>query len=408
MSGPKYADYVIERQRLLAIKAQLEAEIEKGKCVQIRQEIDRCIEENERYFSMVDTEKLEKNIKEASTILSGDTLIKEAEKLTNEIKLIKIENCEIKGNSDSLNQILNFYKRRLRKAKSLNYQLSSIMQDLNVRYNQCRQENRELKFENTQWDTPVALSNISETVMKVYSDIMEQLAESEDFEKEKLKYDEILHNHSFDDNYKVSQMKMYFDSSLVEKQMKDNDMEKLNLRNEFIALSNLVYGECAEIPENIDILRSKITKLITVAQEKMVGEYVSESVSKVMRNLGYEIVCSEVISTQKMEKQYFDYSANSAITVAASENGAMMLEVVGKKNEDGSNGSAASVREDMVRFCPDYQNVKDGLKQYGISLNDKKLCPPDEKYVRFANIKKSETGDRRIVTSRRKKRMYNE
>ena len=51
MSGPKYSDYVLERQRLLIIKAQLEAELERSQCEQIIENINNCIEKSNIYFS---------------------------------------------------------------------------------------------------------------------------------------------------------------------------------------------------------------------------------------------------------------------------------------------------------------------------------------------------------------------
>lgn len=146
--------------------------------------------------------------------------------------------------------------------------------------------------------------------------------------------------------------------------------------------------------------------MLEVVQSKKVGEYVAECIDKVMQELGYAVIESEVLNKRKIIKQHFDYSNNSAITVASSESGAMMLEVVGKKNENGSNGSTAAVKTDMERFCPDYNKVKEGLQQYGIIIRDKKLLPPEEKYVRFADFKKS--SDRRIEVRNRKKRMFDE
>ena len=237
-------------------------------------------------------------------------------------------------------------------------------------------------------------------------DIIRQICD--DFESEKEKYDAILKNHSFDDNYKISQMKMKFESYLIEKQSENDNIEILKLRSEYISLSKLIYGECVEVPDDVECLKKEIAEMLLEAQSEKVGEYVAECIDKVMTELGYKVVGNEVLSAQKMTKQHYDYSANSAITVASSENGAMMLEVVGKKKEDGTNGSTSAVKSDMERFCPDFQKIKQGLQQYGISLSDKKLCPPDEKYVRFVDIKKSASADRRITARNRKKRMYNE
>ncbi|WP_185962881.1 hypothetical protein, partial [Klebsiella pneumoniae] len=93
----------------------------------------------------------------------------------------------------------------------------------------------------------------------------------ENFEVEKAKYDAILHNHSFDDNYKISQMKMNFDSYLVEKQSGIDNVEVLKLRSDYIALSNLIYGECLEVPDDIECLKEEIAEMLTEAQGQKVG-----------------------------------------------------------------------------------------------------------------------------------------
>lgn len=408
MSGPKYSDYVLERQRLLIIKAQLEAELEQRQCEQIIENINACIEKSKSYFSQIDIEKYERNIATAEEILQSNTLTNEAKKLIAELKTIIGKNYAIKGNSDGLSEVLNSYENRLKKARNIVLRIDDLMKELNSQYNRQKQENLEVEFENTQWDTPMTASNISESLMKVYSDIIEQLITCDDFESEKAKYDTILKNHSFDDNYKISQMRMKFESYLIEKQSKNDNIEILKLRSEYISLSKLIYGECVEVPDDVECLKKEIAEMLLEAQSEKVGEYVAECIDKVMAELGYKVVGNEVLSAQKMTKQHYDYSDNSAITVASSENGAMMLEVVGKKNEDGTNGSTSAVKSDMERFCPDFQKIKQGLQQYGISLSDKKLCPPDEKYVRFVDIKKSASADRRITARNRKKRMYNE
>ena len=233
MSGPKYSDYVLERQRLLIIKAQLEAELERSQCEQIIENINNCIEKSNIYFSQINIEKYEENISDAEKIIKSTAITIELKKLISELKTNISTQYIIKGNSDALINILNCYERRLKRVKNLVMRIDDLMQELNVQFNQQQQENREIEFENTEWDTHNAVSNTSENLMAVYSDILEQLMECENFEEEKAKYDDILHNHSFDDNYKISQMKMNFDSYLVEKQTEINNIEVLKLRSEY-------------------------------------------------------------------------------------------------------------------------------------------------------------------------------
>ena len=408
MSGPKYSDYVLERQRLLQIQAQLEAELERSKCNQITEQINECLERSDLYFSQIDITKFEKNITTAEEIVQSKTVLNELKKLISELKKEIAKSYGIKGNSEVLANALSSYENKLKRVKNLVSRINHLMRELNAQYNQQRQENLSIEFENTEWDAPIIASSISENLMKAYSDILEQIMDCENFEQEKAKYDAIMQNHTIDDNFKIKQMKMRFDAYLVEKQSDTDNEELLKLRSEFVVLSNLIYGECIEVPDDIEELKKEIAEMLIEAQRQKVGEYVAECIDMVMAELGYSVVGSEVLSAQKMTKKHYDYSSDSAITVASSESGAMMLEVVGKKNEDGTNGSTAAVKADMERFCPDFQKVKKGLQQYGVTLTDKKLCPPDEKYVRFVDVKKTASTDRRITARNRKKRLYNE
>lgn len=408
MSGPKYSDYVLERQRLLQIQAQLEAELEFAKCRQVTNQINECIDRSDLYFSQVNVTQFEKNIASAEGVVLSKTILNELKKLIVELKLELSKHFNIDGNSDVLIGVLNSYETRLKRVKNLVYQINHLMRELNEEYNRQLQQNLEIDFENTTWDSPFVASNISESLMNTYTDIIERLVAYDNFVQEKAKYDAILNNHYIDDSFKIAQMKMIFDAFLVERQLDDDNAEVLKLRSEYIALSNLIYGDCDDIPEDIDDLKFEIKEMLVAAQGQKIGEYVADCIDKVMLELGYDVVGSEVLSSQKMTKQLYDYSSDSVITIASSERGAMMLEVVGKKNCDGSNGSTKAVKEDMERFCPDFQKVKHGLQQYGITLIDKKICPPDEKYVRFVDVEKQNTTDRRITSRNRKKKKYHE
>lgn len=408
MSGPKYTDFIIERQRLLIIKAQLEAEIEKAKCIQITEAINDCIKNIDLFFQKINIQKFENNISKADEVVKNKTLIEELKTLIEELKTYKMFNTSITGDSKALTAILNTYQSNLKRSKNISSIIKQLIRELNEQYNEQMQENLEMDFETTNWDTNIKISSISQILMDTYTGIIKQLADCEDFENEKAKYDAIMGNHNFDDNFKISQMKMKFDSYLVEKQSSADNEEILKLRSEYIALSNLIYGQCEKIPDDIDVLRDEIAEMYQYSEKQKVGEYVAGCIDNVMQELGYNVLGNDVLDTQKMTKQHFDYSSDSAITIATSESGAMMLEVVGKKSEDGANGSVSAVKSDMERFCPDYQKVKEGLQQYGVKLDDKKLCPPDEKYVRFVDINKTSSSDRRITARNRKKRLYNE
>ena len=405
MSGPKYSEVFLERRRLLMLKAQLEAEIEKQKCAQIISNINASIENCNELISTIDTDKYCKLIQTADSIVKNKTVINEIRKLIEEMQCLFTQSCSLNGNSDELIKKLSSCDKKKIKIKNIDAQIKHLLKKLNIQYNEQQQTNREIEFENTTWDSSIEIINISQTLLQAYNDVIEKLLGCSDFENEKAKYDSILNNHSFDDNYKIAQIKRYYDAYLVEQQSDSDNEEIIKYRNDFIVLSSQLYGSCAQIPNDLDDLKEAISVMIEELQQKKVGEYIADSVNRVMTDLGYSMLSHEILEEQKMDKQHFDYSTTSAVTVASSDTGSMMLEVVGKK-VDNADGNVAAVKNDMEHFCPDYAKVKKGLEDYGITLTDKKLCQPDEKYVRFVDIS-SNTG-RRITSKSRKKRMLNE
>ena len=406
MSGPKYTDYELEYRQLLVIKAKLEAEIERGKCEELKQALKKCEDKLKKQAAQIDIGHCEQLLKTAKQVIPSNRLISEISKLLNDVKSIKSVTYNDKGSSSVLSDTLNRCKKQFDRIKNISIQIDNLLKELNAEYNEQRQENLANEFENMKWEAPLKISSVSERLMEVYNDIVEHLMGYNDFEIEKSKYDAIMTNHTFDDNYKISKMKTMFESFLVEKQMSTNNIEVIELRSEYITLHNLLYGQCEIIPEDVSILKKEIEKMKETAQQHEVGEYVSECVGEVMNSLGYDVIGGEVLETQKINKQHYDFTENSIITVASSDGGSMMLEVVGKTSNDGTTASKAEIKNDMEQFCPDFEKIQKGLLQYGIKLRIKKLCPPDEKYVRYSDIER--TSDRRITSKSRKRMMYNE
>ena len=92
------------------------------------------------------------------------------------------------------------------------------------------------------------------------------------------------------------------------------------------------------------------------------------------------------------------------IQAAVSDNGAVMLEVMGKK-EVLSDSDKASVVQDMQRFCPDYNIVKERLRKRGIILTNENLFPADSQYVRSIPLDDAESRKNRRGV-RKKEHLY--
>jgi len=406
MSGPKYSTAELERQRLLMIKKQLEEELENAKCAELMTNIKTSLSKLKSFTEDVDTQKYLKWVDDAEKLLPNNKSIKEIRKqikCLNELVLIQYS---VSGTSTKLAKTLQQINTNIQKINNTKKYIEELLKSLNQEYNSVLQENREQEFESTEWEKKEPISSVSQDVIECYKNIIEALIDFDDFESEKVVFDTILNNHKFDDQFKIKQLKMRFQAILVEKQSDEELEQHISLRSEYIALCNLLYGECRSIPQDTESLNMEIIQLKKALEEKTTGQYIANSLKMVMEGLGYDILTQDILVQQKMTKQFFDYSDASAVTVASSDTGAVMLEVVGKQNE--TNGITKSdVKKDMEKFCPDYEKVKAGLHKYGVSLSDTKLCPPDEKYVRFVDIK-TEQGTRRVEAKSKRMRMSDE
>ena len=406
MSGPKYTDYEIERQRLLILAAELEAEIEKKKREQIIASINECKNNIKALISRISVDRFESVLKDAKNNNCSQNLIHECAVLLNEFKKASKLVYSTSGTSDDLSNTLSLLTSQNTKLKNVISRLNNAFKILNENYNIVVQEKREKDFVNAEWEPYQKISSVSQSVYSEYLTILDKLSSYDDYEKEKMIYDNILSNHSFDDEYKLNQMRLHFESYIITKQASENASKVLSVRNEFVVLSKMLYGECVSIPSDTETLENDVKNMREALNAQKAATYVTECVETVMKDLGYSLCGSEFLDKQKISKQHYNFSDNSVVTVASSETGAMMLEIVGKLGENSEKCLPSVIKHDMERFCPDYQKIKAELLKYGIKLNDKKLCPPDEKYVRFCDIERK--ADRRIKVQQRKKMEINE
>ncbi|GHV57836.1 hypothetical protein FACS1894216_22420 [Synergistales bacterium] len=102
-------------------------------------------------------------------------------------------------------------------------------------------------------------------------------------------------------------------------------------------------------------------------------------------------------------------SENSVLNVSASDTGAIMFEVLAKRDGDVLTAQKkASVKADMEHFCPDYAVIKKKLAEKGVILTQEKLYPADEKYVRAVDVGAATGADRRAHVARKKALRVNE
>lgn len=406
MSGPKYSDIELERERQEMLRRQLEAEIEAAKCRELREEINQVISQTNSRIARLDIARIENNMKMADAEMEDKELIDD---LASHIQMLRsLENNVAKpqGDSEKLKEILNQNKERQRGTLDQIKMIQELSEELHQAYSEVHQSKKESDFESRSWTKKEFHMNMTQELSDVFQELQKLIEGRDNHEKLEVLIKEIVDNPDFDDSYKASQLKMRLEGLQIEAQREERNREMISdLTVEYNSLCELFYGEHKEIPKDVDSLSAEIRKLKEMLEERKSDEYISKAVKTVMSELGYNISSEEILTEQRMQKQFYDYSPNSVVTIATSSSGAVMLEVVGK-NDAGGNNSKAAVRMDMERFCPDYERIKEGLKAYGIVMTDKKLFPPDEKYVRFIDVEKS--SDRRVSLRKNNMRLSNE
>lgn len=402
MSGPKYSQAELERNRLEMIKRQLEEEIEAVRCAELSKTISHQLETINSEIEKMELRHIKDIIHESEVEIGSNERIHELKELVVVAESLRCGEPNLNGNSNSLLAIRDEYENRLKKIKQVSSKIKSLKHELNDEFNETRQSNREEAFQEKHFEKRRFHSSVSKGVSDKLEEILDAVSSSSDYEDEKIKYEKIAYNHELDDAYKISQMDLLYQSYMIEQQYVRKANVSAEVEVEYRTLCELLFGECKEIPTDSIRVSNEIEVMRKSLEEKRCGEYIAQSLRSIMSELGYNITADEVLTEQKMQKQMFDYTPNSVVTVASSETGAVMLEVVGKKNPNEKDNNKTVVRMDMEKFCPDYDRIKEGLKAYSIILTDKKLCSPDEKYVRFVDT--SNVGNRRVSTGSKKQR----
>ena len=125
----------------------------------------------------------------------------------------------------------------------------------------------------------------------------------------------------------------------------------------------------------IEELAERVKELREAAMERMLREYMEETITEVMRTKGYTSVCTTTVDEQKkLGSLIFENEEN--VNIRASLNDDMiMIEVVG----DGEHPPTPEETEKLVRnqgeLCRIYPEIKTELEQKGIHI-ESEICTP--------------------------------
>ncbi|MBN2418552.1 MAG: hypothetical protein JXL81_04155 [Deltaproteobacteria bacterium] len=229
----------------------------------------------------------------------------------------------------------------------------------------------------------------------------------------------IAQNNTFDHKHKISQIairKKSFASlkTQYDKAIKKNKHLLADYERAFDTYNALckIAGEKAtpfilsleKLNQGIENLNGEIARLDKVIEEKGQTDYITQSVDEVMRGLGYDVIATDLLTTpqKKSIHHIYEYERGNVINVYTSDNGSLLFEVSGiKENDDPMTDlEKLEVKEGMESFCVKYPVIKDGLRKKGVQMDNEDLKPPDIRYARAININR-----KKIVSSAKRENM---
>ena len=397
MSGPKYSRaHIRELQRLKQLERQLAEQVEQAKRKQVLDDILVLEKLRGECCSTKLLEQCEELLRQAESVIPESATVSQMRQYMLEIRNMMKERCDTTGDSKQLLKRYNNLKTDIQRLQNSVIILKELKKHLSAEYQIALQEKKEEEFINTEWtDTGEKIDVIPTDLQEVYYEVLGLLASLPDYEMKKKMIDESIMR-TGDNAYKKNQLELRKKAILVELNSSQDSIKYLSLVNELQALYSILGWEAKQIPLDIADLEKALSEAKEEAEKKQKGIYIAECLHKVFQERGYTLVDDAIVSTTKgsIQKDYYEFGEDALINVSVSDSGQMLFEVVGDGTEEGMDETrAAQLESEMRRFCPDYAEIREILQRdYGISLEDERLCPPDKKYAKAVDVseKKSE------------------
>ena len=422
MSGPKYGTAVLEASRRAAISARIQRELEQmkresealkkkleeEKLASLQSQIHILTQKNSRIQSEFLSSGVKEKIKESKFFVSDSAEIEVLEQLLNEIGKLDFQECLCSCSSEA-EAVLKKMKQGENALKENIEAAQTNLSVLGVKYSSELVNRKESEYLTKVFKKGAVAIGQEISDSKEYQEFVELAISLGTHQKDIDFIDALISNPALDTPYKFKQIALRMETLSLEQEQSSERDEML----EEISYLQHQLDIHAGIPDTRTERMNHLAELKTQFENKLAEEYINQSIEEVMDECGYNIVRNDLMKngTRRVEKSFFDYSEDSILQVALSDSGAVMFEVMSRKQSNTITSSdKAAVKSDMERFCPDYQLIRDKLAQKGVILQNEKLMPPNEKYVRSVGIEvpaHSTTCNRRAGT-KRKVRYFND
>lgn len=404
MSGPKYGQILIGKIRRMKLMKELDVALEKRECNALVNKQNALQHKFDKFFEEHPTDEIRAILENAKKV--GCEKTPQYRKLMKH--LLRYERlssfvCNTEGDSKALTS-------ERRNSVERYFEMGNIWHIMKEEFSSLEKviENRKNAIsESYVPDTTAFEATLSsEKVDELYEKIIEETVSDKNFSEIKAFAESVISSVKYDEETKERILKERLNGIALERNSSDNTEEIESLTAKYEALCEYLSRDVnSAVLGNIHALRDEVTALYAEAEQKTMGEYITDSVRDIMERIGYDIIGSNTVSTHKhtTQKDYYEFSESSVINVSSNEEGSVLFEVLGK-SESGeiSPAEKRAVKDDMDKFCPDYDKVKALLSEYDLSVTDERTCEADERYVRAVSEEfLSKTEKRRAKKSRR-------
>lgn len=391
MSGPKYGTAQVDTRRLQELMSEVNTFLEDKRIEKVKEDIKMQKYKTNLLIKEFKNGIVYKIIEKADALCPESKELQALNNIIFQFEGFADDEFSDDGTLVDLFVSLLNYEEKADILKDYIFKAKQVADELNRKYKlEITADNDHSSFINK--NIPL-ISPVSPRVKECYDTILSRSADNSYYENLKKNLDLIISNTKMDDDMKISRMNFQFESSgaIGNKALSSDEFPHQN-ETEFIKLKNeyeVLCEYCNVTPENITdlkLLEESISILKKMIENKKSDEYISETMKKVMSDLGYNVIRSDTVSNanKNIMKNFYDFSKNSILNISSSNDGAVMMEIMGKHTEL-TEEEKLTVKCDMDRFCPNYYIIKRELEKYGIILNNEKLFEANIKYVRGIN-----------------------
>lgn len=411
MSGPKYSEAEIERQRQLELEKKRKREIERQK--QLLREARDLYKRKIKEFHDV-KRKCEQEFSEdrINSIFSGESceafcgledlddckvvdirdIQTRTEKISEAIKNVNSKIELLHHKVEEKNILDNISKAQIEKSKAVlvgqfveSVDYTDYIEVINNARNskELLTDDRKLIIKKCDY--------IEETISEEYEDIKDKIRILDSLKEE-------LSIMIFNAVKKYSRVSDLYTEYVIVVEMVGKEPKSINDFKDENALKNELEALKQELARHDEL------------------EYIASAVEEVMNLYGHNIVKSSVLfksnrTEDRVMNDIYQYDTDSAINVMVSNDGAVMMEIV-EIGDDIllTDQDVEKSVEHMKSFCCQYPEIIEQLEKRGVVFKNREELPPHKEYAKKLAIVETETtrsNKRRIQEEQRRTRGRN-